>query len=255
MADHSGNKKQVKIQPHQDIVNIARAFPPQKNPTLGPNACFPPAQTQLEDIKCLSLDVEHNGTSTWGLTSQNVHLLLHNPATLHLKRPDRSALNRTAKTPAKTAGPGFPPARAGASLSRLQRAGLSPTRPAWEAEGTQAPAVGTEGFQTRRTCSPRLRGLATPWPKPSGQSNQPGQVWARMFGTAVMPPRPQPARLPAAGARSAALTFGRAPAKWLLHHQARCSGTAVCRIRAPASSAEVTPVRRTKPGLIHLSWV
>lgn len=121
-----------------------------------------------------------------------------------LKRLDQSTLNHTDRTPAKAAGPGFPPACTGASLSRLQRSGLSPPHPAWEARGTRAPAVGTEGFQTRRTCSPCLRGPATPWPKPSGQSNQPGQVWAGMFGTAVMPPRPQLARLPATGVPSVA---------------------------------------------------
>lgn len=116
---------------------------------------------------------------------------------------------------AKTARPSFPhrqkipqakghsSAHTRESLSWLQGPGLSPPHPAWEARGTRAPAVGTEVFWTRQTCSLHLRGPATPCPKPSGQPNQPGQVWAGMPGTAVTALHLQPARLPTTGVLSA----------------------------------------------------
>lgn len=158
------------------------------------------------------------------------------------------------KTPAKAAGPSFTFAHTWLSLSRLQSTGLSPPRPAWEAGGTRAPVVGTKGFQTRQTCSLCLGEQVTPWPKPSGQSNQLGQVWAGMFGTAVMPPRPQPARLPVTGVPSMARLSVVPPQNGLSVTRWVALGL-VCRTQAPSSSAEMTLVRRIKPCLINLSWV
>lgn len=155
---------------------------------------------------------------------------------------------------AKTAWPSFPHrlkipeakgpslAQARESLSWPQGVGLSPPHPAWEAGGTRAPAVGTQGFQTRQTCSPHLGGPATPCPKPSGQPNQPGQVWAGMPGAAVTALHPQPARLPTTSVPSV-------PGKCITS-----SGSAVCRIWALASSAEVSLSGIRKSDLIYLSW-
>lgn len=120
--------------------------------------------------------------------------------------------------------------------------GAVPPHPAWEAGGTRAPAVGTQGFQSRQTCSPHLGGTATPCPKPSGQPNQPGQVWAGMPGAAVMALHPQPACLPTTSVTS------------VLGKCITSSGSAVCRIWAPASSAGVCLSRIRKSDLMYLSW-
>lgn len=47
--------------------------------------CFPPGQTQMENLKFHSLSVRHNSMSAWVLTSQNAHPSSTKPAMLHLK--------------------------------------------------------------------------------------------------------------------------------------------------------------------------
>ena len=231
MAGHSGDKNQAKIQPHQDVADTTGAFPLQKNPTLGQNTCFPHAQAQLEKLET---SLSRCGTQRHvplGVGTSKCPPPLaqtrHTPSYDNYTKP----LKRGPKQPV----PAFPLPAPGQAAPSHGEPGCPPPHPAWEAGGTRAAPVGTEGFQTCRTCSLRLGGPATPRPKPSGQSNQPGQVWARMFGTQSWPPRLQPPVPPLRHGKTAGASPG-------------CCGTAAGRIQAPTSLAKVTPVSRIKPG-------
>lgn len=108
-------------------------------------------------------------------------------------------LNCTVKTLAKAGSLSCPLPAPGQASPGHREQGCPPHTQRGRLEGRES-QWWNQGFLDPLNLLLRLGGPATPWPKPSGQSNQPGQVWAWMFGTAVTPPGPQPAYLPATSA-------------------------------------------------------
>lgn len=103
--------------------------------------------------------------------------------------------------------------------------GVGGRRNAGRGGGNRAPPSLSSAFRTCPTCSRASQGQQHPWPEPSGQPNQPGQVWAGIFGVAVTAPRPRPAWLPARRCPSAPRRGPGKRGRGFAWHRTGCSGT------------------------------